>query len=83
MSEWGVGATHIILTVVWPFQFKSKGHVWPAHANLMQALLFLRCINFDKKILGYVSGDIFHKLIWSPWGPFLASPLAPRGELGP
>jgi hypothetical protein len=24
-------------------------------------------INFDQNVLGYVLGDIFHKLIWSPW----------------
>jgi hypothetical protein len=32
-------------------------------------LLFPRkklCINFDKNRLGYILGDFFHKLIWSP-----------------
>jgi hypothetical protein len=24
-------------------------------------------INFDKNVLCYILGDIFHKLIWSPW----------------
>jgi hypothetical protein len=24
------------------------------------------CINFDKKGLGYILGDFFHKIIWSP-----------------
>jgi hypothetical protein len=24
------------------------------------------CINFDKKVFGYILGDFFHKFIWSP-----------------
>jgi hypothetical protein len=26
-----------------------------------------QCIKFDKNNLGYILGDFFHKLIWSPW----------------
>jgi hypothetical protein len=41
--------------------YKRSPHFWATLFNAMQ------CINFDKTRVGLHFGQIFHKLIWSPW----------------
>jgi hypothetical protein len=67
------------LNSVWPdwanFRLMVNCLLWVVFWKLQKWPTFLvfffpqfkLCINFDINVLGYILGDLLHKLVWSPW----------------